>query len=140
MVGKGNSFSRNYSTSDNPKTSFPEERINPEIVEHLYQVPFEVVDHFRIYTRLYVKKLGGLQTILELPRRGDYRRTPTYIEDSILVGNLEELVNLSLQQIVQPLDQLGPDSLYCSIFQSPIHCPPQSHPQIMAGNVNANVN
>ena len=61
-----------------------------------------------------MKKLGGLQTIPKLPRRRAPRRVPTYTEDLILVGNLEELVNLSIQDIDQPLDQLGPDS---PIFQ-----------------------
>ena len=83
----------------------------------------EVVDHFRRYTMSYMKNLGGLQTIHELPRRGARQRAPTYMEDSILVGNLEELVNLSLQEIVQPLD-----SPYFSHFQSPIHSPPQYPP------------
>ena len=64
-----------------------------------------------------MKNLGGLKTIPKLLRRQASRRVPTYTEDSILVGNLEELVNLSIQEIVQPLNQLGPDS---PIFQSPL--------------------
>ena len=52
----------------------------------------------------------------------------------MLVGNFEELVDLTLQEIVQPLDQLGPDSPSCSPFCTPV----QSPPRIMAGNVNAN--
>ena len=56
------------------------------------------------------------------------------------MGNSKELVNLSLQEIVQPIDQLGLDSLaFGSLLQTPIHSPPQSPPQIMDGNVNANV-
>ena len=53
MDRKGDLFDRNYSTSDNPETSFSEERINLETIEHLYEVPFEVVDHFRRHTRSY---------------------------------------------------------------------------------------
>ena len=111
MDGKGIPFTRNYSTSDSSKTNFPEdfiseERINPEVEvsEHLYPVSFEVVNHLRRHTRSYMKKLGGLKTILELLRTQAPRRVPTYTEDSILVGNLEELANLSLQEIVQPLE------------------------------------
>ena len=89
MAGRGNLFSRNYSSSDNLETSFSEERVNPKTTKHFYQVPFEVVNHFRRYTRSYVKKLRGLQTIPELPRRGASKRIPTCTEDSILVGNLE---------------------------------------------------
>ena len=84
-----------------------------------------------------MKNLGGLQTILELPRRQAPRRVPTYMEDSFLVGNLEELVNLSLQEIFQPLNQLGLDSTF---FQSPIESPPQSPHRIMDGNAPQNAN
>ena len=135
MAGRGNLFIRNYSTSAISETRFPkdfisEERVNPEVevTEKLYPVPFEVLNHLRRHTRSYVKNLRGLQTILELPRRRAPRRVPTYTEDSILVGNFEELVNFSLQEIVQPLDQLGPDSLVFSPFQSPFQSPIQSPP------------
>ena len=103
MACRGNPFTQNYSTSNNFEASFskkfiPEERVNPEVetTEHLYLVPFVVVNHLRRHTRSYVKNLGGLQTIPELSRRRAPRRVPTYIEYSIFVGNLEELVNLSL--------------------------------------------
>ena len=42
---------------------------------------------------------------------------------------MEELVDLSIQEIVQPLDQLDPES---PVFSVSI----QSPPRIMAGNVN----
>ena len=58
-----------------------------------------------------MKNIGGLQTIPKLPRRGASKKTPTYTKDLVLVGNLEESVNLSLQEIVQPLNQLGLKSL-----------------------------
>ena len=75
-----------------------------------------MVDDLRRITREYAKKIGGLQTIPELPRRRAPIREPTYPEDLILVGNLEELVNLSLQEIVQPLDELGLDSRFSHLF------------------------
>ena len=103
MAGRGNSFIRNYSTGDSSETRFPEDFISKEILnpevkvpEQLYPFPFKVVNHLRRHTRSYVKKLRGLQTIPKLPRRQDPTRVPTYMEDSILVGNLEELVNLSI--------------------------------------------
>ena len=99
MVGRGNPFTRNYYTSDSSKTRFSEERLDPEVevLEHLYPIPFEVVNHLRRHTRSYVKKLGELNTILELPRRKASKRVPTYTEDSILVGNLEGFMNFSIQ-------------------------------------------
>ena len=76
----------------------------------MYVVPFEEVDHFRRHTRSYVKKLGGLKAILVLPRRQAHKKAISYNQYSILVENLEELVDLSRQEIIQPLDQLGPES------------------------------
>ena len=80
----------------------------------------------RIHTRSYVNKLGGIKTIYALPRRQASEKVPSYTEDSILVENLEELVDVSIQEIVELLDQLGLDS---PIFQSPLQSPPQSRPQ-----------
>ena len=59
------------------------------------------------------------------------------MEDSILVGNLDEIVNFSLQDIVQPIDQLGP---YSSFFQSHVQYLPQTLHRIMAGNAPPNSN
>ena len=47
--------------------------------------------------------------------------------------NLEELVDPSIQEIIQPLDQLGPESPIASVFSQ---SPPQYPPRIMAGSVN----
>ena len=57
-----------------------------------------------------------------------------------MVGNLEELVDLYLQEIVQTHDQLGPDSMFCSPFQSPFNSPVQSPRKIMAGDAPLNAN
>ena len=56
----------------------------------------------------------------------------------MLVGDSKELVDLTLQEIAQPLHQLGLDSHSCSPFRTPVQSPPLYPPQIMAGNVNAN--
>ena len=111
MASRGNMFSRDFSTGARSETMLPEdfifeERLNPEVevTEQIYPIPFEIFNHLRRHTRSYLKNLGGLQTILELRRRQAPRRVPTYMEDSFLVGNLEELVNLSLQEIFQPLN------------------------------------
>ena len=55
----------------------------------------------------------------------------------MLVGNLEELVEVALQEVVQPLNQVGPDILYVSPARNPVPSTPHSPPRIMAG-VNAN--
>ena len=54
-----------------------------------------------------------------------------------MVGDLEELVETSLQEFVQPLNQVGPETPYCSPVHTPIHSPPHSPPRLMVG-VNAN--
>ena len=55
----------------------------------------------------------------------------------MLVEYFEELVETTLQEVVQPLNQLGPDTPYCSPVHTPVHSPPHSPPRRMA-NMNAN--
>ena len=55
----------------------------------------------------------------------------------MLVGDLEELVELTLQEVVQPLNQAGPNTPYCSPVRTPVPSPPHSPPKLMEG-VNAN--
>ena len=55
----------------------------------------------------------------------------------MLVEDFEELVETTLQEVVQPLNQVGPDTPYCSPIHTPIHSPAHSPPRIMV-NVNAN--
>ena len=53
----------------------------------------------------------------------------SYTRDSLLVENLEELVEFSFQEITQPLNQLGPESPTDQAFPN---SPPQSTLQVMA--------
>ena len=62
--------------------------------------PKKEVDNFIRITRSYEKALGGLSNIPNLPRRQASRRESPYIEYSVLVGDFEELVDLTLQEIV----------------------------------------
>ena len=55
----------------------------------------------------------------------------------MLVGDFEELVETNLQEVVQPLNHLDPNTPYCSPIHTPVHSPPHSPLKIMA-NVNAN--
>ena len=55
----------------------------------------------------------------------------------MLVGDWEELVEVALQEVVQPLNQVGPNTPCCSPVQTPVPSPPHSPPRLMAG-VNAN--
>ena len=121
MVGQGNSFSREYSTDDNCKTSFsqipsPKEKVT----EYLYPIDNEVVEDIRRITKAYANKIGGLPIIPALPRREFRKKDRPYLEDSVLVEDLEELVETALQEVVQPLNQLGPDSPHCSPFQTSV--------------------
>ena len=97
----------------------------------MYSLDNEVVNDVRRHTRAYVKKIGGLPIIPGLPRREYKKKDHPILEDSVLVGDWEELVEVALQEVVQPLDQVG----------SPVHTfvpsPPHSPPRLMAG-VNAN--
>ena len=57
MASRRNPFTRNYSIGDSSETKFPEDFISEESVgseeegsEHLYDVPFEEVNHLRVHT------------------------------------------------------------------------------------------
>ena len=63
----------------------------------MYVVPFEEVDRFQRLTRYCVKKPGGLKEIPTLPRRHAPKKVISYTQYSILVENLKELVDLSIQ-------------------------------------------
>ena len=104
MAGRGNSFSREFSTGDSSERSRFHNPIPEENREHLYVVGNEVVNDLRRHTREYVKKLGGFPIILDLPRREYKRKDRPILEDSLLVGDWEELVETTLQEVVLPLN------------------------------------
>ena len=88
MAGRGNPFSREYSTGNSSESSGFRNPIL-EKREHLYSVGNEVVNDLRRHTREYVKKIGGLPIIPELPRREYKKKDCPILEDSVLVGYLE---------------------------------------------------
>ena len=95
MAGRGNPFSLDYSTGNSSESSgfhnpIPEER------EHLYSVDNEIVNDLRRHTKVYVKNIGGLPIIPELPRREYKKKDHLVAEDSVLVGDWEELVETAL--------------------------------------------
>ena len=105
---------QNHFVSDSSESSLLH-KPSPEDKEkgYLYPVDNEVVDDLRRITRAYVKKIRGLPIISVLPRREYQKKDRPQLEDSVLVGDIEELVEATLQEVDQPLDQLDPDSPYC---------------------------
>ena len=96
MAGRGNLFSREFSTSDSSERSRYHNPIPKENREHLYVVGNEVVNDLRRHTRAYVKKLGGFPIIPDLPRREYKKKYHPIAEDLVLVGDWEELVETAL--------------------------------------------
>ena len=98
MAGRGNPFSREYSTGDSSETSFSK-RPSPEekVTEYLYSVDNEVVDDLRRITRAYAKKIGVLPIIPAFSRREFSKKNRPHHEDSVLVEDFEELVETTLQ-------------------------------------------
>ena len=138
MAGRGNPFSQDYSTGNSSESSGPHNPILEETGrEHLFSVDNEVVNDLRRHTRDYVKSIGGLPIIPDLPQREYKKKDRPILEDSVLVGDLEELVEVVLQEVVQPLNQVGPNTPYGSPIHTPIHSPPHFPPKLMA-SVNAN--
>ena len=74
MTGRGNPFPRNYSTSDSFERIFADPNTK-ENREHLFSVDNQVVNDMRRHTRAYVKSIGGLPTIPDLPQRLTRRKT-----------------------------------------------------------------
>ena len=66
----------------------------------MYSIDNEVVNDLRRHTRAYVKSIVGLSTILDLPRREYKKKYHPILEDSVLVGDLEELVEVALHEVV----------------------------------------
>ena len=97
MAGRGNPFPLNYSTSDSfESSSFPNPNPEEKWKEHLYSVDNEVVNNLRRHTRAYVKSIGGLPIIPDLPQREYKKKYRPILEYLVLVGDLEELVEVSL--------------------------------------------
>ena len=126
MAGRGNPFSRDYSTGNSSESSgihnpIPEERSK----EHLFSVDNEVVNNLRRHTRAYVKNIGGFPIIPELPRREYKRKDHPILEDSVLVGDWEELVETALQEVVLPWILLTV-LLFTLLFTHPLTLHPES--------------
>ena len=62
----------------------------------MYSVNNEVVNDLKRHTRAYVKKIGVLLIIHVLSRREYKKKDHPILEDSVLVGDLEELVETTL--------------------------------------------
>ena len=77
-----------------------------------------MVDDLTRITRGYAKNIGGFPIISFLPRREYQKKYHPQLEDSVLVEDLEELVEATLQEVDQPLNQLDPSSPYYSPFQT----------------------
>ena len=67
MAGRGNPFPRNYSTSDSFESGLFPDPNTEEDREHFFSVDSQVVNDLRRHTRAYVKSIGGLPTIPDLP-------------------------------------------------------------------------
>ena len=84
-----------------------------------------------------MKSIGGLLILPDLTRREYNKKDRPILEDLVLVGDLKELVETALQEVVQPFNQVGPNTPCCSPVHTPVHSPPHSPPRLMAGiNVN----
>ena len=96
MAGRGNPFPWNYSTSDSFESSLFPDPNTEENREHLFAVDNQVVNDLRRHTWAYVKSIGGLPIIPNLPKREYMKKDRPILEDSVLVGDLEDLVEVSL--------------------------------------------
>ena len=89
MAGRRNLFSQDYPTSDIFKSSLCPDPNTQENREHLFVVDNQVINEMRRHTRAYVKSIGGLPIIPDLPRREYKKKYRPILKDSVLVGDLE---------------------------------------------------
>ena len=106
MAGRGSSLPQNHSTGDSFE-SILFHKSTPEDKEkgYMYPVDNKVVDDLRRITRAYAKEIGGLPIIYVLPRIEYQKKYRPQLEDSVLVEDLEELVEATLQELDQPLNK-----------------------------------
>ena len=79
MASQGNPLPRNQSTSDSSESSlFPNPIPEEKWKEHLYSMENEVINDLRRHTRAYVKSIGGLPIIPNLPKREYKKKTVLY--------------------------------------------------------------
>ena len=125
MAGQGNPFYRDHSAGYSSKSSGPRNPILEEDNrEHLFPVRNEIVNDLRRHTRAYIKKIGGFPIIHELPRREYKKKDRPIVEDSVLVGDWEELVETALQEFELPLNQENPETPYISPIHTSVGSPP----------------
>ena len=99
MAGRGNLFSRDYSIGDSSKSSmFPNPIPEEKGKENLYSIDNEVVNDLRRHNRAYVNNIGGLPIIPIFPKREYKKKDCPILEDVVLVGDFEELVETALQE------------------------------------------
>ena len=106
MAGQGSLLPRNHSIDDSSESSLlhkptPEDKDKA----YLYPIDNEVVDDLRRITMEFVKKIGGLPIVSVLPRREYQKKYFPQLEESVLVEDLEELVEATLQELDQPLNK-----------------------------------
>ena len=89
MAGRGNPFPRNNSTSDSFESSLFPDPNTEENREHLFSLDNRVVNDLRRHTWAYVKSIGRLPIIPDLPQREYKKKYRPILEDSMLVGYLE---------------------------------------------------
>ena len=96
MAGRENPFPRSNSTNDSFESSLFPDPNTKENRENLFVVNNQVVNDLRRHEWAYVKSIGGLPTIPDLPRREYKKKDCPVLEDSVLVGDWEELVETTL--------------------------------------------
>ena len=88
MAGQRNPFPRNYSTTNSFESSLFPNPNTEENREKLFSVDNQVVNDLRRHTRAYVKSIGGLPTIPDLPQREYKNKYCPILDDLVLVGDL----------------------------------------------------
>ena len=72
--------------------------------EPLYLIPKTEVNQLRRHTRAYLKSLGQIPVIYQIPRSRLYqRRTQPYGDGETLTSNIDDLIIYTISEICQPI-------------------------------------
>ena len=76
--------------------------------EALYRIPNIKVDQLRHRTQAYLKSIGKILIVYQIPRsRASQRRTQPYSEDETLISNIDDLIIDTISEIRQPISTIA---------------------------------
>ena len=88
----------------NQYSSWNEELRGVTLEEPLYHIPKNEVDQLHRHTQDYLKSIGRIPTIYQIPRcRATQKQTQSYDEDDTLTSSIDDIIIDTISEIRQPI-------------------------------------